>query len=187
MSDHFDSDEFTAHPADENPMNVSESAVLRWMNRALNAEAALRKAQPTAEPVARAVVSNRDGSVIAYYAHWEKHKPEDHQWVKTGAARVANVYVDSMPTQPTAEIERLRAINLQYVTTSSTYRAELENERAEVEALRKLAVAARLLVGDAEEWDCDGLGLFAQHGSWEPLSEALEELDDAALSGKEAT
>lgn len=40
--------------------------------------------------------------------------------------------------------------------------------------LEPIFVAARELVDNAEEWECDGLGLFAQHGWWEPLSDALD-------------
>ena len=37
-----------------------------------------------------------------------------------------------------------------------------------------IVVAARNLVDNAEEYECDGLGLWAQHGWWEPLHDALD-------------
>lgn len=50
-----------------------------------------------------------------------------------------------------------------------------EQER-QITLLRAVVVAAKELRDNAEEYDCDGLGLFAQHGWWEPLHDALEEL-----------
>ena len=43
-----------------------------------------------------------------------------------------------------------------------------------------IVTAARNLVDNAEEWECDGLGLFAQHGWWEPLHDALDPDGSAA-------
>ncbi len=40
--------------------------------------------------------------------------------------------------------------------------------------LEPIFIAARDLVDNAEEYECDGLGLFAQHGWWEPLHDALD-------------
>src|SRR5574343_1785452 len=58
-------------------------------------------------------------------------------------------------------------------------KAEADNER-----LRKIEDAARELVANVEEYDCDGLGLFAQHGWWEPLHEAMERADEADADDK---
>jgi hypothetical protein len=49
-------------------------------------------------------------------------------------------------------------------------------QEAELQALRKFAQAYETLRAEADEWECDGLGLFAQHGWWEPVDEALEAL-----------
>ncbi len=43
-----------------------------------------------------------------------------------------------------------------------------------------IVTAARNLVDNAEEWECDGLGLWAQHGWWEPLHDALDPDGSAA-------
>jgi hypothetical protein len=69
------------------------------------------------------------------------------------------------------------------------WRKELADDLSEVEKVRDVlsvqvnkldAVrrAAQSLCDDAEEYDCDGLGLFAQHGAWEPLHDALEQIDN---------
>lgn len=52
------------------------------------------------------------------------------------------------------------------------------NER--IAYLEPIFIAARNLVDNAEEWECDGLGLFAQHGWWEPLHDALDPDGSAA-------
>ena len=46
------------------------------------------------------------------------------------------------------------------------------NER--IAYLEPIRIAARNLVDNAEEYECDGLGLWAQHGWWEPLHDALD-------------
>ncbi len=46
--------------------------------------------------------------------------------------------------------------------------------------LEPIFIAARDLVDNAEEYECDGLGLFAQHGWWEPLHDALDPDGSAA-------
>ena len=46
------------------------------------------------------------------------------------------------------------------------------NER--IAYLEPIFIAARNLVDNAEEYECDGLGLWAQHGWWEPLHDALD-------------
>ncbi|MBK9704812.1 MAG: hypothetical protein IPO75_15970 [Betaproteobacteria bacterium] len=53
------------------------------------------------------------------------------------------------------------------------------NER--IAYLEPIFIAARNLVDNAEEYECDGLGLFAQHGWWEPLHDALD-LDGSAAA-----
>ena len=45
-------------------------------------------------------------------------------------------------------------------------------------ALRKVVDAFKELHANAEEWECDGLGLFAQHGWWEAVDEALDALKE---------
>lgn len=57
---------------------------------------------------------------------------------------------------------------------------ELEERDAEIARLRKIESAARTLVDNAEEYECDGLGLWAQHGWWEPLHDALDHNGSAA-------
>ena len=52
------------------------------------------------------------------------------------------------------------------------------NER--IAYLDPILIAARNLVDNAEEYECDGLGLFAQHGWWEPLHDALDPDGSAA-------
>lgn len=52
------------------------------------------------------------------------------------------------------------------------------NER--IAYLEPILIAARNLVDNAEEYECDGLGLFAQHGWWEPLHDALDPDGSAA-------
>jgi hypothetical protein len=65
------------------------------------------------------------------------------------------------------------------------WRKELADDLGEVEKIRDalaakvnkldaIRSAAQALCDAAEEWECDGLGLFAQHGAWEPLHDALE-------------
>lgn len=54
---------------------------------------------------------------------------------------------------------------------------KLRERIATLEAVEK---AARELRDNAEEYDCEGLGLFAQHGWWEPLHDALDAIDDRA-------
>jgi len=46
------------------------------------------------------------------------------------------------------------------------------NER--IAYLEPIFIAARNLTNNVEEWECDGLGLWAQHGWWEPLHDALD-------------
>lgn len=46
-------------------------------------------------------------------------------------------------------------------------------------ALRKVVHAFKELHANAEEWECDdGLGLFAQHGWWEAVDEAIDALGE---------
>ena len=152
MSDHFDSDEFTAHPFDENPMNVSESAVLRWMNRALNAEAALRKAQPTAEPVAwlftvHETVGGRKAAVTFAAIDWVP-APED-----------GRVLISKEPL---------------YAAPQSTAEA-VRSLEADVEALRKDAERYRWL-RTAGAWESEiGMNILAE----EPAS--FDAAVDAAM------
>lgn len=46
-----------------------------------------------------------------------------------------------------------------------------------INALRKVVQAYETLRSEAEEWECDGLGLFAQHGWWESVDEAIDLLN----------
>ena len=52
----------------------------------------------------------------------------------------------------------------------------VNTQEDELQALRKFAHAYETLRAEAEEWECDGLGLFAQHGWWELVDEAFEAL-----------
>ena len=55
----------------------------------------------------------------------------------------------------------------------SDFARALERELA---ALRKVVQAVKELQDNAEEWECDGLGLWAQHGWWEAVDETMEAL-----------
>ena len=58
-------------------------------------------------------------------------------------------------------------------------------QEAELQALRKVAQAFKELHDNAEEWECDGLGLWAQHGWWEAVDEAMEALvPNAEVTGR---
>ena len=57
-------------------------------------------------------------------------------------------------------------------------------QEAKLQALRKVAKAYETLRSEAEEWECDGLGLFAQHGWWEAADEAMDELDALREQGE---
>ena len=50
-------------------------------------------------------------------------------------------------------------------------------QEREINALRKVVQAYETLRSEAEEWECDGLGLFAQHGWWESVDEAIDLLN----------
>ena len=54
-----------------------------------------------------------------------------------------------------------------------------------IDRLEAIRTAASELICEAEEWECDGLGLFAQHGYWDALHEAMERADEADAMGKE--
>ena len=54
-----------------------------------------------------------------------------------------------------------------------------------IDRLEAIRTAASVLICEAEEWECDGLGLFAQHGYWDALHEAMERADEADAMGKE--
>lgn len=60
--------------------------------------------------------------------------------------------------------------------------AEVARQDGRIAYLERIYKAAKELTDNAEEWDCDGLGLFAQHGWWEPLHEALEALNDGSTT-----
>jgi len=65
------------------------------------------------------------------------------------------------------EVEKMRDVLARTVNT----------QEKELNALRKVAQAYETLRSEAEEWECDGLGLFAQHGWWEAVDEAMDLLD----------
>ena len=52
--------------------------------------------------------------------------------------------------------------------------AERDALAARIAYLDPIFIAASNLVDNAEEYECDGLGLWAQHGWWEPLHDALD-------------
>ena len=58
---------------------------------------------------------------------------------------------------------------------------EIQRLNERLAYLEPIFIAARDLVDNAEEYECDGLGLFAQHGWWEPLHDALD-LDGSAAA-----
>ena len=57
---------------------------------------------------------------------------------------------------------------------------EIQRLNERLAYLEPIFIAARDLVDNAEEYECDGLGLFAQHGWWEPLHDALDPDGSAA-------
>ncbi|MBK7082341.1 MAG: hypothetical protein IPH55_16990 [Betaproteobacteria bacterium] len=57
---------------------------------------------------------------------------------------------------------------------------EIQRLNERLAYLEPIFIAARNLVDNAEEYECDGLGLFAQHGWWEPLHDALDPDGSAA-------
>ena len=57
---------------------------------------------------------------------------------------------------------------------------QIQTLNARIAYLEPIFIAARNLVDNAEEYECDGLGLFAQHGWWEPLHDALDPDGSAA-------
>jgi FtsZ-binding cell division protein ZapB len=83
-----------------------------------------------------------------------KERDEHHRWRKELADELG-------------EVERVRDVLARTVNA----------QEAELQALRKLAQAYETLRAEAEEWECDGLGLWAQHGWWEPVDDAMEGLD----------
>jgi len=50
----------------------------------------------------------------------------------------------------------------------------VNTQDAELQVLRKVVQSYETLRAEAEEWECDGLGLWAQHGWWEAVDEAIE-------------
>jgi hypothetical protein len=78
----------------------------RWGDDLRKAAAAIRELLAQ-EPVARAVVSNRDGSVMCFCLPWGKEQPEDSPWVKTGAANVRDVFLDAAPV-PAVDLEEFK-------------------------------------------------------------------------------
>ena len=64
------------------------------------------------------------------------------------------------------EVEKIRDVLARTVNT----------QEAELQALHKVAQAFKELRDNAEEWECDGLGLWAQHGYWDAVDEAMEAL-----------
>lgn len=78
-------------------------------------------------------------------------------------------------------ISNERTEHLSWRTRLADKLAEVEKSRddllAEVSVLRKVVTAVKALHDNAEEWECDGLGLWAQHGFWEDVFDAIEELE----------
>ncbi len=79
-----------------------------------------------------------------------------------------------MATKRDVELKALRAALFQVQEASKNMTAQYDALRSDMARLQAVAKAAAMLRDDAEEWQCDGLGLFAPHGSWEPLHQALE-------------
>ncbi len=82
-----------------------------------------------------------------------KERDDHHRWRKDLADQLG-------------EVEKQRDVLARTLNTQET----------ELQALRKFAQAYETLRAEAEEWECDGLGLFAQHGWWESVDEAFEAL-----------
>jgi hypothetical protein len=76
------------------------------------------------------------------------------------------------------ELKALREGLFQAQEAAKHMTAQFDGLRRDMAKLQAVAKAASQLCDDAEEYECDGLGLFAQHGAWEPLHEALEALND---------
>lgn len=82
-----------------------------------------------------------------------KERDDHHRWRKELADTLG-------------EVEKQRDVLARTVNT----------QEAELQALRKVAQAFKEMHDNAEEWECDGLGLWAQHGFWEAVDEAMEAL-----------
>lgn len=75
------------------------------------------------------------------------------------------------------ELKSLRAALFQAQEAAKKIAADFDAIKADAEKLRAVAKAAAQLCDNVEEYDCDGIGLFAEHGWWEPLYDALEALN----------
>ncbi len=80
-----------------------------------------------------------------------KERDDHHRWRKELADQLGDV-------------EKQRDVLARTVNT----------QEAELQALRMFAQAYEKLRAEAEEWECDGLGLFAQHGWWEAVDEVMD-------------
>lgn len=52
--------------------------------------------------------------------------------------------------------------------------AEVARQDERIAYLEPIYKAAKELTDNAEEWECEGLGMWAQHGWWEQLHDALD-------------
>jgi hypothetical protein len=86
-----------------------------------------------------------------------KERDDHHRWRKKLADDLG-------------EVEKIRDVLARTVNT----------QEAELQALRKVAQAYQTLRAEAEEWECDGLGLWAQHGWWEEIDEAMDAMEALA-------
>jgi FtsZ-binding cell division protein ZapB len=93
-----------------------------------------------------------------------KERDDHHRWRKELADQLGKV-------------ERQRDVLARTVNTQET----------ELQALQKVAQAYETLRAEAEEWECDGLGLFAQHGWWEAVDEAMDAAAAVAPNADECT
>ena len=67
-----------------------------------------------------------------------------------------------------------------FVRRAERAEKDLAAARSRISYLEPIFIAARELVDNAEEYECEGLGLWAQHGWWEPLHDALDPDGSAA-------
>ena len=94
-------------------------------------------------------------------------------WVEAG------LWKDDDPRmRPLAVMGATRATTL--CTERYVPAARLASAQETIRRMQAVVDAAKLLTDNAEEYDCDGLGLFAQHGWWEPLHDALAILAETA-------
>lgn len=81
-----------------------------------------------------------------------------HAWLTSACARGINIHAD-----PDGYLAVIHGLLM-----------EIERQDRRLAYVEPIYRAARELVDNAEEYECEGLGLWAQHGWWEPLHDALD-------------